>query len=98
MILGPREYAWQEKVIRQAREHGWTVYEQNQRSNRQHAPSLLLVRGVRVLAVWLRTSRPRQLPPVDQMGARIEAYLWQPADWPDVLSVLLMDPPADDVA
>jgi hypothetical protein len=92
MILGPRELQWQERVLREAREHGWTVFEQAHRNSRVYDPSVILVRVGRVLALWLRTSMPRQRPDTSRFGPGVEGHVWVPADWPRVVSTLLIDP------
>ncbi|GAA2407361.1 hypothetical protein GCM10010420_39320 [Streptomyces glaucosporus] len=94
MILGPEQIKWNERVISQARRHGWQVYEQARRNKRAFDPGLLLVRGDRILAVWLRTGRRREdrQPDTDRFPAAVERYVWYPADWPHVVSALLIDP------
>lgn len=99
MRLQPAQLEWNERVTAEARKRGFTVFAQQRENQRGHEPTLILTRGPRIVLVWLRTGRRKPLPQVDQhRQAGREAHAWWPADWPFVVSTLLMDPPADAAA
>ena len=96
MILTPRDVAWNQRVTRKAHELGWTVFEQVQRNQRPHEPSLVLTQLDRIALVWLRTNKPRpaRRPPMERYAVGgAEVYLWTPPDWHEVCAVLLPNPP-----
>lgn len=91
MILGPNELAWLERVTTTATRHGWTVYAQQLVNQRQHDPSVVLIKGSRVVMVFLRTSFHRDHTPMLTRFDRVpgvETYVWRQADWPQI-SILL---------
>lgn len=99
MRLQSAQIEWNERVATEARKHGFTVFVQQRMNQRQYEPTLILARGPRVMFVWLRTGRRKPLPQVDvHRQAGREAHAWWPADWPFVVSTLLLDPPADAAA
>lgn len=96
MQLQPAQIEWNERVATEARKRGFSVFVQQRTNQRQHDPSLILTRGPRIVLVWLRTGRRKPLPQVDvHRAAGREAHAWWPADWPFVVSTLLLTPPAD---
>ncbi|MFJ4867779.1 hypothetical protein [Streptomyces sp. NPDC088757] len=90
MKLGPEQSAWNDRVTTQARKLGWTAYGQTAANTRTADPSLILVRGPRILVVWLRTGRrrPDRQPPVERFPGA-EVHVWYPDDWPRVLGTLV---------
>ncbi|MEO6090817.1 MAG: hypothetical protein ABIQ18_47715 [Umezawaea sp.] len=91
MILGDPELAWQEKITTLATRHGWTVYAQQLGNQRQHEPSLVLIKGSRVVAVFLRTSFRRDRTPMLTRFASVpgvETYVWCQTDWPRITALL----------
>lgn len=91
MILGERELAWQTRVIDEAHRRGWTVYTQALTNQRQHAPSLVLIRE-RVLHVYLRTTvRRSHYAMVERMAQTtgVDTVLWSPRDWSSVVATLM---------
>ncbi|MEV4863098.1 hypothetical protein [Streptomyces ossamyceticus] len=97
MRLQLAQLQWNDRVITEARKRGFTAFSPQRENQRGHDPSLILVRGPRIILVWLRTGRRKPLPQVaEHRAAGREAHGWWPADWPDVVTTLLLDPPADD--
>jgi hypothetical protein len=96
MRLQPVHIEWNQKVIDEARRRGFTAYEQTHANHRTADPSLILIRGPRVLYVWLRTGRRKAVPQADAFtAAGREVHVWYPADWPFVLSSLLLPAPEE---
>lgn len=100
MRLGPTQLDWEDRVRRKAGDLGYTTYGQQQVNQRTHAPSLLLVKPGRVIAVWLRTGRRRddRQPDTSHLPAGVEAHVWYPADMPQATAVLMLAPRGDDAA
>ena len=82
------------QVVEYARLAGWLVYHTHD-SRRSCAgfPDLLLVRGATILAAELKVGTKR--PTAEQQAwlealeaAGVPAYLWRPADWPEIERVL----------
>lgn len=98
MRLGPTQLDWDDRVRRKAGELGFTCYHQVQSSHRPYAPSLLLVKNNRMIAVWLRTGRKRgdRQPDPTVVPAGVEAYVWYPEDWPSAMARLMIEPVRDD--
>ncbi|MFJ2259931.1 hypothetical protein ACIOKD_16585 [Streptomyces sp. NPDC087844] len=93
MRLQPAQSEWNERVANEARKHKYTVFYPQRENQRSHDPSLMLVRGPRVIFLWLRMGRRKPLPQVDlHREAGREAHSFWPADWPFILRVLLTDP------
>ena len=94
MRLGPTQLDWDDRVRRKALECGFLAYGQQQANQRQHAPSLLLLKPGRIIAVWLRTGRRRddRLPDLSWLPEGIERYVWHPDDWATVQTTLLLPP------
>lgn len=98
MRLQSAHIEWNEKVTTEARKHGFTAFVQNHPSHRTADPSAILIRGPRIMHVWLRSGRRKPVPQADAYtAAGLEAHVWYPADWPFVLSTLLQPAP-DPVA
>lgn len=97
MRLGPTQLDWNDRVRRKAFEAGFDVFAQAQANSRPHAPSLVLMKPGRVVAVWLRTGRRRgeRQPDTSWLPNGVEAYMWYPEDWPHVGPRLLIDPVRD---
>lgn len=97
MKLGPTQLEWHDRVRRKAYETGFDTFVQAQSNARPHAPSLLLVKPHRVIAVWLRTGRRRgdRQPDTTRLPESIETYVWYPEDWPSVGPRLLIEPVRD---
>lgn len=95
MILDERALKWTGEVRSRALNAGWNVYEQSLRNQRQHDPSLVMVRADRVILAYLRTGRPRPVPPVDRFAGLpgVETYVWRPADLPFVAVTLTSKTP-----
>lgn len=92
MRLQPAQLQWNDRVATEARKHGFTVYVPQRENQRGHDPSLILVRGPRVILLWLRMGRRKPLPQVDlHHEAGREAHGFWPADWPLILRVLLRE-------
>jgi hypothetical protein len=71
---------------------GWTPYLQTTRNQRQAAPSIVLIRGPRIVLAYLRTSkRNDRRPPLDAVGQMTGAEVvhWAPADRSTIKRVLL---------
>lgn len=75
--------------------HGWTYLHVRdaRRQNLKGFPDILACRGDRLLAAELKTKRGKVTP--DQLhwlavlkAAGVEAFLWRPADWPQIEEVL----------
>lgn len=91
MILGEKETAWLLRVVEAARHHGWTVYGNQARNQRQHEPSLVLMHGQRIALVFLRTTaRSDRQPPAAYLDKipGVEVYIWTPKDWPAISTTL----------
>jgi hypothetical protein len=80
MILDDKALHWTLKLGGLARAHRWTVFTSELRKQRPEDPSLILLRGKRIVAVYARTSKPRAMPPVERFPDGIEVYVWTPAD------------------
>ncbi|OQD52731.1 hypothetical protein BM536_031980 [Streptomyces phaeoluteigriseus] len=94
MRLQPVHIEWNQKVVTEARKRGFTALEQTHPSHRTADPSIILIRGPRILHVWLRSGRRKPVPQADAYTeAGLEAHVWYPADWPFVLSTLLLPAP-----
>ncbi|MFF7734606.1 hypothetical protein [Streptomyces sp. NPDC007984] len=94
MRLQPAHHEWNSKVITEARKRGFTAFQQTHANHRTADPSLILIRGPRILHVWLRTGRRKAVPQADAFtAAGREAHVWYPADWPFVVSTLLLSAP-----
>lgn len=79
--------------MNEARKHRYTVFVPQRENQRGDDPSLILVRGPRVIMLWLRMGRRKPVPQVDRhTEAGREAYAFWPADWPLILRVLLAEP------
>lgn len=99
MRLQPAQLQWNDRVMTEARKRGFTAFTPQRENQRGHDPSLILVRGPRIILVWLRCGRRKPVPAVgEHRQAGREAHLWYPADWPLVVSALLLDPSHDDAA
>lgn len=95
MRLQTAQLQFNDRVTTEARRHGYTVFAPQRENQRRHDPSLILVRGPRVILLWLRMGRRKLLPQVDQHGgAGREAYGFWPADWPLIVRVLIRNPAA----
>jgi hypothetical protein len=95
VILGARELAWQSDVVAEALRRGWTAYAQTTANQRQGLPSLMLIRGRRILLIFLRTTtRPDRTPAVDRLPTwpGVEVYVWARSGWPSLVAVLASDP------
>ena len=95
MILDTKALAWQEKVTAEALRRGWNVYHQVLRNQRQHDPSVILLRHHRMIVAYLRTAKPRARPPIERFDPipGVESVVWLPADWPIVVAQLISDRP-----
>lgn len=100
MLLNQTQFDWNDRVTRKAHELGFQVYEQATRNKRVADPSLLLIKGPRIIAVWLRTGRRREdrQPPTDRFPPAVERYVWYPPDWAQVNVTLMTAPRGDDGA
>ena len=83
MILDEAALRWQTKVTSEALRHGWNAYGQVLTNQRQRDPSMVFIRGDRVILAYLRSKRPRKPPPVERFAELpgAETYVWTPADW-----------------
>jgi hypothetical protein len=91
VILDAKAMEWTLRLTGAARAHGWTVFAGDLRKQRPHDPSLMLLRGERLLAVYARTNQPRTPPPVQRFPDGVEVVVWTPADWPTVQVALAVD-------
>ncbi|MFD0854541.1 hypothetical protein ACFQ07_20055 [Actinomadura adrarensis] len=93
MLLNDAAHAWNNEVRSKALNLGWMVWEQAVRNQRQHEPSLVLLRGDRLILAYLRTGRPRAMPSTERFAEipGVEVYVWRPPDWTSVLVTLLGD-------
>ena len=91
MLLNESALRWNAEVRSIALNHGWMVYEQAPRNQRQRDPSMVLTRGDRVLLVYLRSGRPRVEPPVERFAdvAGVEVHVWHPRDRSTVMRRLI---------
>lgn len=92
MIPDAKMIAWNTEVTDAANRHGWTVYSQIYRNQRQPDPSIVLVLGRRVILAYLRATvrRDRSRPAARFDGAAgLETYVWTPADWPQIQALLV---------
>ncbi|GGV83866.1 hypothetical protein GCM10010294_60910 [Streptomyces griseoloalbus] len=93
MRLQPAQLQYNHRVITEARKRGFTAFTPDRENQRGDDPSLILVRGPRVIMLWLRMGRRKPLPQVDRnTEAGREAYAFWPADWPLLVRVLLREP------
>lgn len=92
VILDEKSMRWELEVIELALRLGWTPYSQSLRNRRQGMPSVVLVSGGRVLAVYLRLHKRKPPPPVEQVSSLlgVRAVLWTPADLPSIRAELGM--------
>jgi hypothetical protein len=96
VILDEKSLAWQLEVAQLASREGWTVYDQTPRNRRQHAPSLVLIRGGRVILAYLRTTkRGAHAELASRMGefSGHEVVLWTPGDKAAIKTTLTVPPP-----
>ena len=98
MILDSKALHWTLKLGGLARANRWTVFSGDLRRQRPEDPSLILLRGFRLVAVYARTSRPRTPPPVDRLPEGVEAYVWTPAQWSEAVAILGSDVVAEVLA
>ena len=91
MIVDSKALHWTLKLGGLARANRWTVFAGDLRRQRPEDPSMMLLRGRRLVAVYARTSKPRTPPPVDRLPAGVEAYLWTPPDWREAAQILGSD-------
>lgn len=92
MKLTPEQQRWMEEVASEARKAGWTVYQQSLLRQRQHDPSLILVRGPRVVFAYLRMGRqrPDKAPDLSRWdGDAIEAVVWHRDDMAHIRAALI---------
>ncbi|MEU0671596.1 hypothetical protein ABZ330_01650 [Streptomyces sp. NPDC006172] len=95
MQLQPAHIQFNDKVAHEARKHGFTPFAQDRTNHRLADPTLILIRGPRIIHVWLRSGRRKPVPQVDEYrAAGREAHVWYPADWPFIVSTLLLPCPA----
>ncbi|KUN95386.1 hypothetical protein [Streptomyces caeruleatus] len=93
MRLQPAQLQWNDRVMAEARKHRYTVFVPQRENQRGDDPSLILVRGPRVIMLWLRMGRRKPVPQVDRhREAGREAHAFWPADWPLFVRVLVMAP------
>lgn len=97
MILGEKELAWQTQVEGVAHSHRWHVFRQSppKASQDQAAPSLILIRGEQLLAVYLRLRvRADRMPPAAALAARLgeRAVVWAPPMWSEIVATLRSAP------
>ncbi|MFJ4829884.1 hypothetical protein ACIP79_08210 [Streptomyces sp. NPDC088747] len=93
MRLQSAQLEWNDRVTTEAQKRGFTAFTPQRENQRGHDPSLILVRGPRMLLLWLRTGRRKPLPAVDAYReAGLDAHGFWPADWPQIVSLLLRAP------
>jgi hypothetical protein len=79
--LDSKSLEWDLEVQATALRAGWTVYPQSLRNRRQQDPSMVLVRGSRLIAAYLRLNarRPPAVGKAEQLLG-VRTVLWTPAD------------------
>lgn len=90
MLLNESAIRWNNEVRSAALNHGWNFYEQSLHNQRQHDPAAVLIRGDRVVLVYLRSGRARVEPPVARFAGLpgVEVYVWHPKNRFEMLRVL----------
>ena len=88
------EKVFQATVLELAHLEGWLSYHtHDSRRSAAGFPDLVLVRPPRVIFAELKTAKgamsPQQRLWIAALGAcEVEAYIWRPADWPDIEQAL----------
>lgn len=87
------EADYQGRITDYATIMGWRWWHDNDsRRNTAGLPDLLLVRRDRLVFAEIKGPKgkasPEQKTWLAALGGAVEAYLWFPKDWPDVLRVL----------
>lgn len=91
------ERQWQAQIVETAKYLGWWVYHtHDSRRSEPGFPDLVLVRPPRLIFAEVKTAAGRltqaqqdTIVMLDQTCA--ESYIWRPADWPAILSLLSKD-------
>ncbi|MEU0786992.1 hypothetical protein ABZ341_36200 [Streptomyces sp. NPDC006173] len=87
-----KDLRWHQEITALARREGWTVYEPPTERMRLEDPSFVAVKGLTVIAVWLRSAAVRadRMPPVDRFaGSGMRGFCWSPLDMAKARAVLL---------
>ena len=92
------EREFQRRVVALAERYGWQCHHTpNQRFGQTSAakgfPDLVLRRGVEMLVAELKTDRGAVKPEQKEWlelfsGYGVEAYLWRPRDWNNIVGIL----------
>ena len=93
------EKEFQSQVVQLAKLRGWLCFhDYDSRKSTAGFPDLVLIRGHQILVAELKVGNRKATPEQRQWleafaGARVRAFIWTPADWKEIESILEIGPP-----